>query len=103
MKFKNYDSVMIITRKKIRDKETTRIFLRLVVMQPVCYIQKFFFSILTKKKDNHIQIFYTILLCLAFCICSKLLNNMSKKILLKDDKQGEGVIRCNYKECVWTG
>ena len=70
----------IITRKKIRDKETTRIFLRLAVMHPVCYVQKFFFSILTKKQDNHIQIFYTILLCLAFCICSKLLNNMSKKI-----------------------
>ena len=80
MMFKNYDSVMIITTTKVRDKETTRIFLRLVVTHPICYVQKFFFSILTKKQDNHIQIFYTILLCLAFCICSKLLNNMSKKI-----------------------
>ena len=61
--FKNYDSVIIITRTKIRDKETTRIFLRLVVVHPICYVQKFFFSILTKKQDNHIQIFYTILLC----------------------------------------
>ena len=92
MMFKNYDSVIIITRTKIRDKETTRIFLRLVVMHPICYVQKFFFSILTKKQDNHIQIFYTILLCYV-----------KKKFLLKDSKQREGVMSWNYKECGWTG
>lgn len=92
MMFKNYDSVIIITRTKIRDKETTRIFLRLVVTHPICYVQKFFFSILTKKQDNHIQIFYTILLCYV-----------KKKFLLKDSKQREGVMSWNYKECGWTG
>lgn len=55
MKFKNYDSVMIITREKIRDRETTGIFLRLVVMHPVCYVQKFFFFILSKKQGNDIE------------------------------------------------
>lgn len=58
MMFKNYDSVIIITRTKIRDKETTRIFLRLVVTHPICYVQKFFFSVLTKKQDRYFTQYY---------------------------------------------